>query len=86
MAPQKYCIEWDQFESSLSRNYSQIRQDINNFSDVTLVSDDEDSFPAHKFVLAGSSTFFQNILKKKSSSSPSVVSEWSQFSVSQTCS
>ena len=63
MTSQKYCIEWDQFESSLSRNYSQIRQD-NNFSDVTLVSDDEDSFPAHKFVLAGSSSFFQNILKK----------------------
>ena len=64
MTPQKYCIEWDKFESSLSRNYSQIRQDVNNFSDVTLVSDDEDSFPAHKFVLAGSSSFFQNILKK----------------------
>ena len=64
MTSQKYCIEWDKFESSLSRNYSQIRQDVNNFSDVTLVSDDEDSFPAHKFVLAGSSTFFQNILKK----------------------
>ena len=65
MTSQKYCIEWDQFESSLSRNYSQIRQDDdNNFSDVTLVSDDEDTFPAHKFVLAGSSSFFQNILKK----------------------
>ena len=63
MTLQKYCIEWDQFESSLSRNYSQIRQD-NNFSDVTLVSDDEDSFPAHKFVLAGSSSFFQNILRR----------------------
>ena len=41
-----------------------------DFSDVTLVSEDETLIPAHKMVLSSSSSFFENILKKHSHPNP----------------
>merc|ERR1712126_790702 len=38
--------------------------------DVTLVSDDEETFLAHKFILAGCSSFFQKVLRKHSHPNP----------------
>ena len=54
-------LDWKQFEfnrrSSLSDGFTE-----NHFSDVTLVSDDQIPFQAHKFVLGSSSPFFRDIL------------------------
>ena len=58
-----YSLNWDKFGENLVTNFATLRQE-EHFSDVTLLSDDEVSFTAHKLVLAGSSPFFQNILKK----------------------
>ena len=61
----KYSLHWDKFGENLITSYASLRHE-GHFSDVTLLSDDEVSFSAHKLVLAGSSQFFQNILKKNS--------------------
>ena len=41
-----------------------------NFSDVTLVSSDDQLIPAHKLILSGSSTFFGNLLSKHNHPNP----------------
>ena len=44
--------------------------EVRDFSDVTLVSEDETLILAHKMVLSSSSSFFENILKKHSHPNP----------------
>ena len=65
----KYFIAWDKFSSSLSNILSNGRND-SSFSDITLVTDDQQMFHSHRFILAGCSEFFNTILKKCSSSHP----------------
>ena len=65
----KFSISWNKFQGVLTKNYEKLKES-NDFSDITLVSDDEISYPAHKFVLAGSSPFFRNILRKNTSGYP----------------
>ena len=43
---------------------------MKDFSDVTLVSEDETLIPAHNMVLCSSSSFFENILKEYSHPNP----------------
>jgi len=64
-----YGLSWNDFSTALVNNYSNHRKN-DDFSDVTLVSDDETIYNVHKLVLAGSSTFFQNILRKQQHSHP----------------
>ena len=52
-------------ESMLKRAW-----EVRDFSDVTLVSEDETLIHAHKMVLSSSSSFFENILKKHSHPNP----------------
>ena len=52
-------------ESMLKRAWEE-----RDFSDVTLVSEDETRIQAHKIVLSSSSSFFSNILKKHSHPNP----------------
>ena len=52
-------------ESMLKRAWEE-----RDFSDVTLVSEDETRIQAHKIVLGSSSSFFSNILKKHSHPNP----------------
>ena len=65
----KFIIAWEQFSYSLSNILSNVRNDP-AFSDITLVTDDQQMFHTHRFILAGCSEFFNTILKKSSSSHP----------------
>ena len=62
-------IKWDNFNTNAARSYELLRKE-EDFFDVTLVSDDEEHWSAHKLVLASSSTFFKNIFKLHSKSHP----------------
>ena len=66
---EKFSLKWNDFHSNLSKLFSLLRND-ENFHDVTLFSDDQQQFHAHKVVLSASSTFFQNILKNTRNSNP----------------
>ena len=60
---EKFNLKWNDFQSSASKSFSTLRRE-NILLDVTLVSDDEVQFQAHKLVLSASSQFFKNIFKK----------------------
>ena len=57
-----FSIKHEEFLESMSNNLKKIKEE-NYFSDITLISDESDSFHSHKFVLASCSSFFENILK-----------------------
>ena len=66
---EKFNLQWNDFMSTVSKSFSQLRKE-EDFYDVTLVSDDEEHISAHKVVLAASSSFFKNILRKSRHSNP----------------
>ena len=66
---EKFNLQWNDFMSTVSKSFSQLRKE-EEFYDVTLVSDDEEHISAHKVVLAASSSFFKNILRKSRHSNP----------------
>ena len=65
----KFNLQWNDFMSTVSKSFAQLRRE-EDFYDVTLVSDDEEHISAHKVVLAASSGFFKNILKKATHANP----------------
>ena len=65
----KFNLQWNDFMSTVSKSFAQLRKE-EDFYDVTLVSDDEEHISAHKVVLAASSGFFKNILKKATHANP----------------
>jgi len=60
---EKLCIKWTDFQDNITTAFVSLRND-NNFSDVTLACEDGNQVEAHKVILAASSPFFQNILRK----------------------
>ena len=67
----KYCLSWDDYATAFSSKISAFCES-KDFSDVTLVSDDEKTFSAHQLILASSSRYFQNIFKKTSHPHPMI--------------
>ena len=68
---EKLRLQWNDFQENLNSSFKQLRND-EELSDVTLVSDDGGCVGAHKVVLALSSPFFSNILKRSKNSHPFV--------------
>ena len=66
---EKFCLKWNDFQSTVSKSFGILRQE-KEFFDVTLVSEDEKQIQAHKLVLSSSSKFFGNILKQVNHSNP----------------
>ena len=60
---EKLCLQWNDFQGNLNSAFKELRHDT-ELSDVTLVSDDEKQVEAHKVILASSSPFFANLLKR----------------------
>ena len=60
---EKLCLKWNDFQESINSAFRVLRND-RDFADVTLVCEDGTQFETHKVVLASSSPFFMEILKK----------------------
>ena len=60
---EKFNLKWNDFQSTVLQSFKSIRRD-KDFLNVTLVTDDEIQIEAHKVILAASSPFLGNILKK----------------------
>ena len=54
-------LVWDKFQRSIPQNFRKLRLS-QEFSDVTLVSEDEIPLQAHRVILASGSLFFQKLL------------------------
>ena len=64
---EKLCLKWNDFEQNISSSFGELRCD-KDFVDVTLVSEDGQQVDLHKVVLASSSPFFQQLLKRSKQS------------------
>ena len=60
---EKLCLKWNDFQENITNTFGRLR-DNRDFADVTLASEDGQQVEAHKVILAASSPFFQEILKK----------------------
>ena len=56
-------MKWNDFEENASASFHNLRED-NEFADVTLACEDGQQIEAHKVILAASSPFFQNLLRR----------------------
>ena len=66
---EKFCLNWDDFESNIKEYFRELRDDQNYF-DVTLATDDGHAIEAHKIILSAGSKFFSNILRQTKHPSP----------------
>ena len=66
---EKFCLKWNDFKENIGTVFGSLWQD-EDFSDVTLVSEDGHQVEAHKVILASSSPFFQKLLKRNKHAHP----------------
>ena len=59
----KLCLQWNDFRENISTSFGELRAD-RDLTDVTLACEDGKQVEAHKVILAASSPFFMNLLKK----------------------
>ena len=60
---EKLCLQWNDFRENALGSLGSLKND-RDFLDVTLISEDGKQVEAHKVILAISSPFFQNLLKR----------------------
>jgi len=68
---EKLCLKWNDFQGNISTAFGNLRNET-EFSDVTLVCEDGQQVEAHKVILAASSPFFQNLLRKNKHPHPMI--------------
>ena len=68
---EKLCLKWIDFQENLNSAFGRFRSD-QDFADVTLVCEDGTQIETHKTVLASSSPFFMEILKKNKHPHPMI--------------
>ena len=60
---EKLCLQWNDFKDNVSTAFRSLRDD-RDFADVTLACEDGKQLETHKVILAASSPFFKNLLKR----------------------
>ena len=60
---EQICLQWNDFKDIVSTSFRSLRDD-RDFADVTLACEDGQQIEAHKVILAASSPFLQNLLKR----------------------
>ena len=66
---EKFCLKWKDFQTNIAASFLDLRSDT-EFSDVTLVCEEDHRIEAHRVILTACSPFFRNILKKSKHSHP----------------
>ena len=60
---EKLCLRWNDFKENVTSSFGEFRED-KDLTDVTLACEDGKQMDAHKVILAASSPFFKDILKR----------------------
>ena len=68
---EKFCLKWNDFKGNIITTFGSLRDDT-DFTDVTLACEDGQQVDAHKVILAASSPFFQDLLKRNKHAHPLV--------------
>ena len=50
----KYCLKWNDYNKNITTSYSELRESF-DFSDVTLMCDEDQQIEAHRIILSASS-------------------------------
>ena len=58
---EKLCLQWNDFKENITSSFRNLRED-NDFTDVTLVCDEDKQIKAHKVLLSSSSLLLRRIL------------------------
>ena len=66
---EKFSLKWNDYHSNVAKSFRNLRNS-SDFTDVTLVGDDQKLVYAHKVVLSSCSSFFNNILRQISNTNP----------------
>ena len=66
---ESFVLKWHSFKENLTGSFRKLRKD-EDFFDVILVTEDDQSFKAHKVVLSAASDFFKSIFKRADHSKP----------------
>merc|ERR1711934_789186 len=66
---EKLRMQWNYFKESVNSAFGKLRED-KDYTDVTLACEDGQQLEAHKVILAASSPFFENLLKRNRHSHP----------------
>ena len=74
MSSEKFCLKLSNFQLNVSKSFSLLRNE-NQFSDVTLISDDHKMVTAHKIVLSTCSEYFKDILTQNKYQNPMICLE-----------
>jgi len=60
---EKLCLKWNDFQDNTNTAFASLRNDT-DLTDVTLACKDGEQVQAHKVILAASSPFFRNLLRR----------------------
>ena len=63
MSSEKFCLKWNDFQQNIVSSYHKLRKE-SDFSDVTLVCEEDKQIEAHRIILIASSPLFSSILKR----------------------
>ena len=66
---EKLCLQWNDFKENAIGAFANLREDA-DFADVTLACEDGKQVEAHKVILAKSSPFFENLLRRNNHNHP----------------
>ena len=69
MTYEKICLKWNDFEQNIISNYSDFRKE-SEYSDVTLVCEEDHQIEAHRIILTACSPFFNTVLKRNKHAHP----------------
>jgi uncharacterized C2H2 Zn-finger protein len=70
-ASEKFCLKWNDFQQNIIGTFHHLRQDT-DFSDVTLVCEDDKQIEGHQLILTACSTFFSRVLRRNKHSHPMI--------------
>ena len=68
---EKLCLKWNDFQQNIASSYQELQKG-SDFSDVTLVCEENQQFEAHIIILAACSPFFKRVLKENKHSHPMI--------------
>ena len=75
---EKFCLKWNDFQQNINTAFEALRKDV-EFTDVTLACEDGNQVEAHKLVLATSSPFFHNLMKRNKHAHPLIYMRGMKF-------
>ena len=66
---EKFCLKWNDYNKNITTSFNELRES-SDFSDVTLMCEEDQQIEAHRIILSASSPFFSKVLLKTKHSHP----------------